>query len=780
MSKTDRILLIVESNAKAKTISKILPGNFIVRASFGHVMELPKNKLGFNPDDNYKPSYSVSSSKVKIVRELKSIAKGVDRIILASDHDREGEVIAWSLANLLKLDLKKAERIVFHEITKTAILNALNNPGHIDLGMVDAGIARRILDRAVGYTLSPLLWKKIKYGLSVGRVQSPALRILTDREDEINNFKPEEFWKFKLDILSDPKFRADLAKIDGKKFKVTNKEDADAIKQECDNSTYILSNIEEKESFRNPPPPFTTSTMQQEAARKAGMSVKNTMSVAQRLYDGSIKIPGVDGGLITYMRTDSVNMSNEAINMVNELILLEYGQDYSIPTPRRYGNSKNAQEAHECIRPTKLKLKPSDIKEYLDPKEYKLYSLIWKRTMATQMAKAKVANTIYSITCKDGKYEFIAKGTKVLFPGFMKAYTEGNDDGKASDNAEKFLPIVAKGTVFKDTKLTTEQNFTTPPPRYTEASLVKKLEALGIGRPSTYATTIDTIIAREYVARTPDKKLQPTVIGSVVIGYLKSNFPKIVDFDFTANMEADLDKVATGDLIWYKMMDGFYHELVELVKSKAGDERVQYSDAKVLGKHPETNEEIVIKTGQYGVYVQQGEKSEDKSIKPRIASVPKGIGKEEVTLEQALHLLTLPKVLGKKDDKDIKVSIGRFGPMLQWNSKYYTIKQPDDPYTITLDRSLEIMKEKDEADAKAILLEFPDDNIKVINGRYGPYIQESDPKVKGKKGRKFYKVSKDLTEDKIRNMSLKDIKEIMKNQPNKNKGRYKGSKRKEK
>ena len=750
-------LVIVESPAKARTITKFLGSDYKVLASMGHVRDLPKSKLGFDPENNFEPQYMVSRDKTKVIAELKKNITKDTVIYLAADEDREGEAIAWHLIPALKIKKNPIKRIVFHEITKTAIMKALENPREVDQNLVDAQQARRILDRAVGYKLSPLIWKKVRYGLSAGRVQSVAVRIIVDKEKEIEAFEPVEFWKVKADFL-DPSLRAELAKINGKTSKVKNEDEAKAIELSCNAASYLLEDIEEKESKRNPAPPFTTSTLQQEASRKAGFGVKQTMIVAQQLYEGSLTIPGHSGGLITYMRTDSVNLSSFATSMAKDVIESEYGKEYSLSKPRHYkSKAKGAQEAHEAIRPVNLALKPSDVKPYMDHSQYRLYSLIWKRTIATQMAQAVVANTTYKIKAgKDGEYEFQAKGTRIVFAGFMKSYTEGSDDPEAAlENTEKILPTIKKGTILDIDEFTTEQNFTKPPARYTEASLVKKMEAEGIGRPSTYAPTIATIQLREYVIKTEDKKLKPTLIGTVVNDFLVEHFEHIVSLGFTAKVEEQFDEIAEGKIAWTTVMQNFYGDFVKNVDDKTENApRAKFSDIRELGEHPELKKPITARVGQYGPYVQCGTKEDEE--KPKIASIPNNLSVNNITLEESLVLLQLPKVLGTDENgDDIKVNIGRFGPYLQIKSTYYSLKE-DDPYTIELPRALEVIKELKEIKAKSLLKDFPDEDTQIIIGRYGPYIKSK---------KKNYKLPKELDEQDIKALSWDEVKTIIKNQP---------------
>lgn len=761
-------LVIVESPAKARTISKFLGKDYKVLASMGHVRDLPKSKLGFDPDNNFEPQYLVSRDKTKVIAELKKNINKNTTIYLAADEDREGEAIAWHLIPALKIQKNTIKRIVFHEITKKAILEALENPRDVDQNLVDAQQARRILDRAVGYKLSPLLWKKVRYGLSAGRVQSVAVRIIVEREKEIEAFKPVEFWKIKANFKS-PTLKSELIKVNNKNIKVNNEKEAKDIELSCSGSDYILNDIQERETKRNPPAPFTTSTLQQEASRKAGFGVKQTMVIAQQLYEGVVNIPEHTGGLITYMRTDSVNLSTLATDMAKDVIEKEYGEKYSLSKPRVYkSKAKGAQEAHEAIRPVNLALKPSDIEQYLDNAQYKLYSLIWKRTIATQMSQAIVANTTYKIIAgKDKEFEFQSKGTRIIFSGFMKAYTEGSDDPEAVlDNTEKILPTIDIGTKLNIEELLLEQNFTKPPSRYTEASLVKKMEAEGIGRPSTYAPTIATIQQREYVIKTEDKKLKPTLIGRVVNDFLVEHFEHIVSLGFTAKVEEEFDQISEGKIAWNEVMKEFYEPFAKDIDDKTENApRAKFSDIRVLGNHPETNEEITARVGIYGPYVQVGVKDENNK-KPRIASIPNTISVNSITLEESLVLLQLPKVLGKyTDGNDIKVNIGRFGPYLQVKSEYFSLKD-DDPYTIELPRAIEVIDELKEIKRKSLILDFPDDDTQVLIGRYGAYIKSK---------KKNYKLPKDLSDEDIKTLTIDKVKDIIKNQPTK--GRKKTTKK---
>ena len=744
-------LVIVESPAKAKTISKFLGSDFTVMASMGHVRDLPKSSLGFDPEDNFKPKYMVTADKKKVISDLKKQISKDTTIYLAADEDREGEAIAWHLIPALKIEKNPIKRIVFHEITKDAILKALENPRDVDQNLVDAQQARRILDRAVGYELSPLLWKKVRYGLSAGRVQSVAVRIIVDRENEIRAFIPEEYWKIKADFIN-PELKSELAKINGKNVKIENEEQALKIEASLKQGAYKLVDIEEKESTRNPAAPFTTSTLQQEASRKLGLSVKQTMVVAQQLYEGNVgNIPNHTGGLITYMRTDSLNLSTVATTAAKAVIEEEYGKEYSLSKPRVYtSKAKGAQEAHEAIRPVNLALKPSEIKPYVDSMQYKLYSLIWKRTLATQMAVAKIANTTYKIEAgRDKECEFQVKGQRIIFAGFMKAYTEGSDNPEAAlDSTEKILPNIEIGKVLELEKLESEQKFTQPPARYTEASLVKKLESEGIGRPSTYAPTISTIQAREYVTKTEDKKLIPTPTGEVVNSFLVDHFSGIVDLGFTAKIEEEFDEIAMGRIAWEQVMKDFYGNFKKTIDEKESSiSKEDYLQVREVGIDPKSGKPVSARVGRFGPFVQIGTKDDEE--KPKFVAIPEHLNMDTITLDEALFLFTLPRTVGKTESgEEIKANIGRFGPYLQVKTKFYSLKT-DDPYTVDLNRALEIIKETDEAKEKSTIKTFEKEKIQILVGQYGPYI---------KQGRKNFKIPKNVEAE---NLTLEDCLEII-------------------
>ena len=749
-------LVIVESPAKAKTISKFLGNDFIVMASMGHVRDLPKSSLGFDPNDNFKPKYQISTDKKKVITDLKKHISKDTTIYLAADEDREGEAIAWHLIPALKIEKNPIKRIVFHEITKDAILKALENPRDVDQNLVDAQQARRILDRAVGYELSPLLWKKVRYGLSAGRVQSVAVRIIVDRENEIRAFVPEEYWKIKADFIN-PELKAELAKENGKTLKILNEKQALEIEASLKQGSYKLVDIEEKESTRNPAAPFTTSTLQQEASRKLGFSVKQTMIIAQQLYEGNVgNIPNHTGGLITYMRTDSLNLSTVATTAAKAVIEEEYGKEYALNKPRVYTTkSKGAQEAHEAIRPVNLALRPSQIKEFVEPAQYRLYSLIWKRTLATQMAQAKIANTTYKIEAgKNKEFEFQVKGQRIIFAGFMKAYTEGSDNPEAAlDSSEKILPNIKEGTILELEKLESEQNFTKPPARYTEASLVKKLESEGIGRPSTYAPTISTIQAREYVSKTEDNKLIPTQTGEIVNSFLVDHFSNIVDLGFTAKIEEEFDEIAEGKIAWEEVMKNFYGGFKKTIDEKESSvSKEDYLQVNELGIDPKSGKPVSARVGRFGPFVQIGTKDDEE--KPKFVAIPDNLNMDTITLEEALFLFNLPRVVGNTQNGDeIKANIGRFGPYLQVKTKFYSLKT-DDPYTIDLNRALEIIKDIDEAKEKSTIKTFDKEKIQILVGQYGPYIKQGRKNFKIPKG----KNAEDLTLEECLEIIEKDSK----------------------
>ncbi len=744
----EKKLVIVESPAKAKTIAKFLGKDFLVKSCLGHIRDLPKNKFSIDVENNFKPYYEVPDEKKKIIAELKKYSKEAESVWLASDEDREGEAISWHLFEVLGLTKERTRRIVFHEITKEAILEAIKNPRDIDLNLVNAQQARRILDRIVGYELSPLLWKKIKKNLSAGRVQSVAVRIIVEREREIMNFVPESFFKIKgIFIVNDTKTNQTY-EIEGElnqTFKT--KEEAYNFLKSCIDETFSIKDIQKKPSIITPPAPFTTSTLQQEASRKLGFSVNQTMSIAQKLYES---------GFITYMRTDSVLLSNMAIYTAKNVIEQLFGKEYH--KSRQYETKiKGSQEAHEAIRPTYLNNQTIEGTQ----QEQRLYELIWQRTIASQMKEAKVENTIITIAGNKTNAEFITTGKVILFDGFLKLYNESSDEEHLQEE-EKIIPNLTIDQSAIRKQITATEKYTSPPSRYTEASLVRKLEELGIGRPSTYAPIISTIQQRNYVIKTNkpsstreinvltlDKqtikektikenygyekgKLIPTEIGMIVNDYLLSVFPDIIDYHFTANIEKRLDNIAEGKEEWTNVLKEFYSTFhKKIVSLESSNEKVTHE--RYLGVDPKTGQNVYVKLGKYGPMVQLGDS--DKNNKPQFASLKKNQYIENITLEEALELFNLPRNLGNYNSSDIIVNTGKYGPYILWNNKFYSLKRNiDDPYTITYERAIEIITEK-ELNNNEPLREFIEDpHLKVLKGRYGIYIKYKDNNIKIPKG----------------------------------------------
>ena len=727
-------LVIVESPTKAKTISKFLGKDYYVESSFGHVRDLPKSKMGIDIEGGtFEPSYIVSKDKTAQVKKLKDLAAKSDEIIFATDEDREGEAISWHLAHILKVQPKDAHRIVFHEITKHAIEEALAHPRTIDQKLVDAQQARRILDRLVGYELSPFLWKKVARGLSAGRVQSVAVRLTVEREREIQAFVAEEYWTLE-GLFQDEKksfsesMLAKLFAIDGtslKKLALKNQESVDAILKHLDGASYTISHIEQKATKRTPPPAFITSSLQQAANNVYGFSAKQTMRLAQQLYEGMAI--GAEGstGLITYMRTDSTNLSEKFLTEAHVFIQKTYGETYTLDTPRVYAKkAKGAQEAHEAIRPTDPTRTPESVKQYLDDHQYKLYSLIWKRAVATQMSAAELNKTAVDITTLT--YTFRATGQTCVFDGWLALYPESIK--------HEMLPVLSEGQTLICESLKPEQHFTKPPARYSDATLVKALEERGIGRPSTYAPTIGTIETRGYVERLEHKRLKPTDIAMVVNDLLVEHFKDIIDYDFTALMEQNLDEIATGERDWQPIIATFYHPFHEnLLKKEEELSRGDTLQVREIGIDPKSNKPIFARIGRFGPFVQLGDKEDEE--KPKFASLGPGQSIQTVTLEEALYLLSLPKVLGQTTEgKDMTVAIGKFGPYIQIEKEYFSIRE-DNPYTITLDRAKEIVKAEQEKKAKALIKTFDtEEKIEIREGRYGPYIKAGKINAKIPKG----------------------------------------------
>ncbi len=743
-------LVIVESPAKAKTIEGYLGKDFIVKSSFGHIRDLPKGNKAIDIENNFTPKYEISDDKKKVIADLKKAMKGTDMVWLATDEDREGEAISWHLVEALGLKPENTKRIVFHEITKSAILKAIENPRSVDTNLVNAQQARRILDRLVGFELSPVLWKKVKPSLSAGRVQSVGVRIIVDREREIDAH------------LASSKFRVvgEFTTAHGKNLKAECKsrfkteDEALAFLNACVGSSHTIKSLETKPAKKKPTAPFTTSTLQQEASRKLGFSVSRTMSVAQKLYEA---------GRITYMRTDSVTLSESALDGAAKAISSAYGDEYC--ERRTFANkSKGAQEAHEAIRPTDFAVNSHNGKA----EEEKLYALIWKRAIASQMSDARLEKTTVTIDVSGSEEVFVARGEVITFEGFLKVYLEGTDDEQDED-AKGLLPAMSNGESMGRDSITATQKFSHHPPRYTEASLVKRLEELGIGRPSTYASTISTIQKRGYVEM-PDRegntrnyrviqldgndlssstetentgaernKLAPTDIGIVVNDFLIKHFASIVDYNFTADVEEQFDVIAEGNQNWQDMIKAFYAPFKKQVEDTL-ENAERASGERILGTDPNTGKQVLVRIGRFGPMAQLGKADDDDK---KFSSLRKGQTLESITLDDALLLFKLPRKLGEYEGKVVSTSIGRFGPYIVHNSKFVSIKKDtdDDPYTIELPRAIELIKEKLAADAAALLKVFEEDEtVRIINGRWGPFIKAGKKNVKIPKGEDHEKI----------------------------------------
>ena len=737
-------LVIVESPAKKKIIQGFLGKDFVVESSIGHIRDLPKKGgMAIDIENGFAPNYVISEDKTKVVSHLKSIVKKADTVWLATDEDREGEAIAWHLTEALKLDASATKRIVFHEITKKAITHAVENPRLLDKNLVNAQQARRVLDRLVGFELSPVLWRKVKQGLSAGRVQSVAVRLIVERENKITNFTAVSSYKVvAFFINSDGKLvKAELPQ----RFK--NNENAYEFMQKCKDSNFSVGSLEQKPAKKSPTAPFTTSTLQQEASRKLGFSVNQTMMVAQKLYEA---------GRITYMRTDSVNLSQDALAAAELEITNLYGEEFA--QRRSYTKkAKGAQEAHEAIRPSYMNNKTVDG----DSSHQRLYDLIWKRTISSQMADAQFDRTTVKIDISNASEQFVAKGEVITFEGFMKVYLEGKDDD--NEEQEGMLPKLQVGEILGLSEAVSSEQFSRPPARYAEASLVKKMEELGIGRPSTYAATITTIQKRGYIEKenrdgverisqiitlkdgnltksdktsitgAENKKLFPTDVGIVVTDFLVEHFSDVMEYSFTASVETEFDEIAEGKKVWNDMIASFYggfHAKVETVIGSAG----KALGERELGVDSASGEKVFARIGPFGPMVQMGEKQEDENApKPKFASLLKGQTIQTITLDQAMDLFKLPRTVGEWEGKEIVASVGRFGPYLRYDGKFTSIKKIDeeDPLTIELDRSIELIKIKIQADKDRLIANFEGDPlIQVLNGRYGPFIQVSPPKGK--------------------------------------------------
>ena len=737
-------LVIVESPAKKKIIQGFLGKDFVVESSIGHIRDLPKKGgMAIDIENGFEPNYVISEDKTKVVKHLRSVAKKAETVWLATDEDREGEAIAWHLTEALKLDASSTKRIVFHEITKKAITHAVENPRLLDTNLVNAQQARRVLDRLVGFELSPVLWRKVKQGLSAGRVQSVAVRLIVERENEITNYTAVSSYKVVAFFLN----------MDGKVVKAElpqrfkNNEDAYSFMEKCKDANFSVESLEEKPAKKSPTAPFTTSTLQQEASRKLGFSVSQTMMVAQKLYEA---------GKITYMRTDSVNLSNDALDAAEKAISSIYGDEYA--KRRAYtGKSKGAQEAHEAIRPSYMEQKTVDG----DSSHQRLYDLIWKRTISSQMADAQFDRTTVKIKISNTSEQFVAKGEVITFEGFMKVYLEGKDD----DNEEQkgMLPKLSVGEALGLSEAIASEQFSRPPARYAEASLVKKMEELGIGRPSTYAATITTIQKRGYIEKesrdgidrisqmielkdgnlkafektsitgAENKKLFPTDVGIVVTDFLVEHFSDVMEYTFTASVETEFDEIAEGKKVWNEMIASFYGGFKEKVVDVIGNVG-KASGERELGVDPASGNKIFARIGPFGPMVQLGEKQEDEEApKPKFASLIKGQTIQTITMDEALDLFKLPRIVGEWGGKEVVASVGRFGPYLRYDGKFTSIKKDDeeDPLTIDLERSIELIKIKIQADKDRLISNFEGDPlIQVLNGRYGPFIQVSPPKAK--------------------------------------------------
>jgi DNA topoisomerase-1 len=740
-------LVIVESPAKAKTIEKFLGSDYKVTSSYGHIRDLKKHDFGIDLTHNFTPLYEVPEDKQQLVENLKKESKKAEIVWLASDEDREGEAISWHLYEVLGLKPENTRRIVFHEITKPAILHAIEAPRTIDLNLVDAQQARRVLDRIVGFELSPILWKKVKPSLSAGRVQSVAVRLIVEREREILNFQAEESYRVigtfsGLDNAGKP--ITFVAELDAR---CKTKEEAMNFLAHCAQAEFTVVEVAQRPTKRTPAPPFTTSTLQQEAGRKLRFGVSRTMSVAQRLYES---------GLITYMRTDSVNLSTLALGTAKEQIVSTMGKAYH--QMRNYHtHSKGAQEAHEAIRPTYIS--QTEIKGTQD--ECRLYDLIWKRTVASQMADAQLERTTVEIAISGSEHRFVAVGEVVKFDGFLRVYAESKDD-EQDEKELPLLPSLHQGLSLTLSAAEATQRYTQQPSRYTEASLVKKMEELGIGRPSTYAPTISTIQTREYVEKydrpalkrdiirlklqhgkiaeskssetygNDKNKLMPTDIGMVVTDFLSAHFPEILNYNFTANVEEKFDEIAEGKENWTRCIDEFYKMFHPLVTTTLEERTDRKAGERILGKDPKTGHTVSVKISRFGPVVQVG--AQDEVEKPQFASLQKGLSLNTITLEEALHLFDLPKVLGNYEEAEVSVNIGRFGPYVKHSGKFYSLNKDQDPYNFTLDEAIDLITEKRAAKANQILRTFDEDpELQLLNGRFGPYL------TKGGKNYRFPK-----------------------------------------
>ncbi len=743
-------LVIVESPAKAKTIEKYRGKDFKVLASYGHVRDLIPKEGAIDTENNFEMKYQVIERNEKHVDKIVALMKKIDTLYLATDQDREGEAISWHLYELLKekgvLEGKQVHRVVFNEVTKRAIKDAIDHPRTLSADLINAQQARRALDYLVGFNLSPLLWKKVQRGLSAGRVQSPALRLIVEREIEIENFVAEEYWTIEAQTQKDAQpFSARLSlyrndKI--KQFSINNATDATAARNallKAANGKLRVDTIEKKQRKRNPAPPFTTSTLQQEAARKLRFTAQRTMRTAQQLYEG-IDIGGETVGLITYMRTDSLNLANEALTEIRELIQQRYGKDNLPDEPRFFKNkSKNAQEAHEAIRPTSVKHLPEQIKSHLTAEQFGLYELIWKRAMACQMMHATLDTVTVDLGCGAGN-AFRANGSTIRHPGFMSVYMESADeDGSSEDSNDKLLPEMTEGEHIDLLDIRNEQHFTEPPPRYSEASLVKTLEEYGIGRPSTYASIISTLVNREYV-ELENRRFTPTDIGRIVNNFLTEHFTRYVDYEFTAKLEDELDSISRGEVDWVPLMKNFWQPFKQLVDDKEVNvSRADVAQSRLIGIDPASGKPVTVRMGPYGPFVQIGDKDDEE--KPLFASLRPGMKMHDVTMDDVAFLMQLPRDLGETEASEaLSTNYGRFGPYVKYGSKFVSINkayqdQGIDPYNITQAQAMELVRAKKEFDTNKHIKQFEGTDIEILNGRYGPYITDGIKNAKIPKDR---------------------------------------------
>jgi DNA topoisomerase-1 len=738
-------IVIVESPAKAKTIEKYLGKDYKVLASYGHVRDLIPKEGAVDTENNFEMHYALIEKNEKHVEKISKALKKADALLLATDPDREGEAISWHLYEILKergeLDGKEVHRVVFYEITKRAVQDAVANPRELSNELVNAQQTRRALDYLVGFNISPLLWKKIRQGLSAGRVQSPALRMIVEREEEIEAFDRKEYWTLEGDVGEDASpFTARVAEFRGKKveqFSFVNEADATSTRDALVSAAagqVRVSAIERKQRKRNPAGPFTTSTLQQEASRKLGFTAQRTMMTAQRLYEGTDTGEGTIG-LITYMRTDSVTLATVALDEIRGYIKERYGDENLPDEVRIYKTkAKNAQEAHEAVRPTSVRMTPDSLKEYLNPDQMKLYDLIWKRTLACQMVHA-VFDMVGLDLLPVGEPDtgrFRATGSTLVKPGFMTVYQEGQDDSK-DDDADRTLPAVKEGEILKLREVRADQHFTEPPPRFTEASLVKTLEEYGIGRPSTYASIISTLKNREYV-EIDGKRFIPTDVARIVNGFLTSHFTRYVDYGFTAKLEDALDEISRGERDWVPVLAEFWDPFHKLVEEKEiSVSREEAGQSRELGTDPKSGKPVSVRMGRYGPFVQIGTREDED--KPKFAGLKPGQKMATIDLAEGLQLFKLPRKLGETPEGEpVSVSIGRFGPYVRFADKFASIRG-EDPYTIELDKALEVIREKKIADANRLIKDFEDEGIQILNGRYGPYVTNKEKNARVPKDR---------------------------------------------